>query len=129
MAEIHTEKTVLTTMCAMLNIHEKNIRNNATINRHIRSTFGCTADVVAVIWNLLMKNFEVHKYTKLKNLLWMCSYFKTYLEYEHYAIIYGVTEKTFRYWVWYLADLVSKLKIVSKISTRGYFENCTNKFY
>jgi hypothetical protein len=129
MSEIHTEQTVQTAMLALLKLNKKKINSNATINRVIRNSFGCTADVVAVVWNKLIVNFEMHKFAKIKNLLWMCSYFKSYLEYEHYATIYNCTEKTFRYWVWYLAELVSKLEIVSRHCGTRKIIFFTNKFY
>jgi hypothetical protein len=48
-----TEQDVLVVMLSLLNLSTRNINDNTTINRRIRNHFGCTADTVATVWNLL----------------------------------------------------------------------------
>jgi hypothetical protein len=108
------EAIVTTAMFKIMNMADSNIKNNTAINRIIRNTFGCTADVVAVVWNLLVKQCNLTKATKLYHLLWMLSYMKSYGEYEYYAVMYKCSEKSFREWVWLLAKLVANLHVVSK---------------
>jgi hypothetical protein len=101
-------------MMQMMNLHERSINCTTTINRHIRNTFGVTADVVVVIWEKIKENNQLNKKTRVKHVLWMLCYFKTYNEYEQYCNMFCTSEKTFRTWIWYIAGIVANLDIVSK---------------
>jgi hypothetical protein len=110
----YTTENVQLIMLSMMNIDNRNITCETTINRHIRNSFGITADVVVVIWDILQSQYELLKNTRIKHVLWMLCYFKTYNEYEQYCNIFGVSDKTFRTWIWYVTGLVCRLDIVSK---------------
>jgi hypothetical protein len=57
-----TEAAVSTIMFILMNMTDKKIKCNTTINRRIRSTFGCTADVIDVVWTKLAETQKLSKY-------------------------------------------------------------------
>jgi hypothetical protein len=59
-----TESIVLSAMFKLMNMADRKIINNTAINRLVCNTFGITADVVAVVWNLLVKNVIYHNRQK-----------------------------------------------------------------
>jgi hypothetical protein len=118
-----TENEVIKSMMILMNMEETNIKNKFTINRCIRNHFGIEAAVVLCVWKLLYKQYnELPTCMRIKHLLWMFSYFKSYGEYEQYCTRYKCAANTFRSWVWYLAKLVAELDIVSIYMY--FFLNC-----
>jgi hypothetical protein len=81
------------------------------------NSFGINATIAAVVWNTLNNAVTLEQGARLEYLFWMLSYFKSYGEWDQYSVKYGVDTKTFSSWVWYFANLVSKLKVVSTFTT------------
>jgi hypothetical protein len=64
-------------MFNLLNMADKNIKLITAINRLIRNMFGCTADVVAAVWNLL-KVLIYQNVQKITHLLCLLAYMQSY---------------------------------------------------
>jgi hypothetical protein len=67
-------------MFNLLNMANKNIKLITAINRLIRNMFGCTADVVAAVWNLL-KVLIYQNVQKITHLLCLLAYMQSYQNY------------------------------------------------
>jgi hypothetical protein len=117
---VYTVDTIVVVMFKMMNMASSNITCETTINRRIRSSFGVTADVVLAIWQILIKKGKLKEKTRIKHLLYMLAYFKTYAAYEVFSSRFQCTEKTFSTWVWYMADQVATLDIVSTSTIDTY---------
>jgi hypothetical protein len=109
------EEVVVNTMLQLLDMTETKIKSEVTINRIIKNHFGFDACIILHVWKLMHDTFgnSLPNNLRVKHILWMFSYFKTYCEYEQYATRYKCSPVTFRTWVWYVARLVSQLEIVS----------------
>jgi hypothetical protein len=119
---IYNEGQVTTAMLTMINLADRNINSSVQIQRHFRNNFGVTAATVVTLWTKLNDMCEIPTNARIKHLLWMLSYFKTYGEYEQYCNWYKCAASTFRSWVWYFAKMVSELHVVSKVVL--YFLKC-----
>jgi hypothetical protein len=104
---------VLKEMLLLANIGQTNIQNEIEIRRLLRSMFGFDAEVVALVWNMLEQRKVLVSGAKIKYLLYMCCFLKTYLTYDQYRVMFGVSYPTFKSWVWYFAGHISKLDVVS----------------
>jgi hypothetical protein len=108
-----TDNQVLQEMMIEMGIFNSGIHNRYEILRMVRSCFGFDPSTVALVWNMLVERELLFEYARLKYLLYMCCFMKTYLTYEQYRVMFGVSYPTFKSWVWYFGSLVSKLEIVS----------------
>jgi hypothetical protein len=88
-----------------------------TINRLLRNHYGVLPYVVLHIWELLLRN-EINPNTRLKHVLWMFYYFKTYGEYEQTSVKLNVSKTTLWSWIWYVAKDISELEIVCKTNIK-----------
>jgi hypothetical protein len=100
----------------MLTLMMLDSRNNCAkkINRHCRNAFGFDSHVVCIVWNLVINGGAVDLSTySIKHLLWMLAYFKGYEEEDEYIRKFKCCGNNFRNKVWYLAERVASLEIVS----------------
>jgi hypothetical protein len=107
----YNEDEVRSIMLILLNTKNNNICDN-TITRLLRSHYGVLPVVVLHIWNVIKNNLPIN--ARVKHLLWMFAYCKSYGEYEHYSTMFKVSIPSFSSWVWQIAKLVGQMEIVSK---------------
>jgi hypothetical protein len=108
-----TGDEVLRQMMLHMGIANSRIRNHHEIVRLVRSVYGFDATTVASVWNMLVRQNLLLDYARVKYILYMCCYMKTYNTFEQYRVMFGVSIPTFKSWVWYFARLIAKLGIVS----------------
>ena len=90
----------------------RQISSEKTIQRQFRSWFGLDPTLCVVVWNkLIVSNCFEHASANLNpnHLLWTLHFFKVYNSEENNAGRVGVSEKTFRKWVWIYAKGISNL--------------------
>jgi hypothetical protein len=84
-----------------------------------RALFGVSSDVCSHVWEYIItfQPDNVPKKTKPDHLLWCLLFLKTYDSETVLSTVVGVTEKTFRLWVWRLIAAISSLydHVVSNI--------------
>jgi len=81
--------------------------------RQFVSMFGCTLDIVMVVWKKLVLHEMLPNDAKVKHLLWCLSFLKVYGSEYVMSSMFRCTEKTMRKWVWLFIDKLSSLEIVS----------------
>lgn len=94
---------------------------NGSINlreRRFRSLFGVSAEVTAILWNILHPTLD--QYARPVQLLWTLYFLKQYSPEHNNAYLWGCTEKTFRKWCWYFINKISKLKLVRYLLQNGF---------
>jgi hypothetical protein len=116
--KMKTEDDVVVIIYDVLGLNKTKIKCNATIHRIIRSYFGFSPNVVAAVWNKIIDTCTLVKSARIKHLLWMLAYFKSYNEYEFYLQIFTCSKPTFMSWVWYFAKVVAELEVVSTITKK-----------
>ena len=90
----------------------RNISSEKTMQRQFRSWFGLGPKLCLVVWNKLIASscFECTSANpNPKHLLWTLHFLKVYSSEENNAGRVGVSEKTFRKWVWIYAEGISNL--------------------
>jgi hypothetical protein len=122
-----TENDVMVIINKMLLLDQRNISCNETINRMIRNRFGTSALTISDVWNRIVDTCTLPDKARLKHLLWMFLYFKTYSEYEVYTTLYNTSKPNFISWVWYFAKCVAELDVVSYLCKMDFLtiHNCT----
>jgi hypothetical protein len=108
-----TAVTIKSEMLLLLNLTTTSIANEESIERSIRATFGFDPSTVALVWNMLVAHNVLPRGTKVKYLLYMCSYFKIYATLDVHCRMFKVTYPTFSSWVWFFAKAIANLNIVS----------------
>jgi hypothetical protein len=108
-----TTQEVYVEMYKLAKLHKKKLTNNNEIERHLRSAFGFDAVTIALTWNMLVKFIVMPNCARIKYLLYMCSFLKTNCTYSYYSQFFEVSYRTFYTWVWYFAENVAKLPVVS----------------
>jgi hypothetical protein len=84
-------------------------------NRCFNAIFGCSPKVTARLWNGLVEQRKVPSGGKVMHLLWTLAFLKLYDTESVYCTMFGVTEKTFRKWVWKFVDNISTIKLVRTV--------------
>ena len=109
-----TPSKVEKTMLELMTFEKHNITSVDKVTRHCRSAFGFESHIVCIVWNLLIQqgNVDIKVYSVV-NLLWMLAYFKGYSEEDEYICKFSCSGNSFRQKVWYLAERVAGLDIVS----------------
>jgi len=82
--------------------------------RQFISMFGCTLDIVMIVWRKLVLQEMLPDDARVKHLLWTLAFLKVYGSEYVMASMFRCTEKTMRKWVWLFIDKMSSLEIVSK---------------
>jgi hypothetical protein len=82
------------------------------LDRRFRSAFGAGIVVVVKLWNLLVDQNLLPAKPHVRHILWMLAFLKSYLPEEEYRRQYGVTEKTYRKWVWIYMEACSNIYLV-----------------
>jgi hypothetical protein len=121
-----TPEHVFDHMLLLCNLQNKKITNGKQLARHIRSTFGFDPETVVETWNRLQFHYRLPANARIKHLLFMCVFFKSYGTYDHYSQIYNVSYRTFFTWVWFFAELVANLSVVSRTGTKKFLFLHTN---
>jgi hypothetical protein len=100
------EELVVNTMLILLNMTTTQINSEATIHRLFKNHFGFDASIILLVWNSLHETYSntLPHNLRVKHLLWMFAYFKTYCEYEQYTTRFKCSPVTFRTWIWHLAS-------------------------
>lgn len=73
------------------------------------SYFGVIAQVLAVVWKLLIKNNAL-KGSVFEHLLWVCMLIKQYTGDRSLSKAAGVDRKTFQKWAWKMISTISWLE-------------------
>ena len=76
--------------------------------RRYRSILGISPEDTLIVWNKIDPSSS-----ELVHLLWALNFLTQYTVECNGAFIWGCDEKTYRKWVWYFLDKISKLQIVS----------------
>ena len=85
-----------------------------------RGCFGTSPRTCRVIWMLLKRKSDFDNFSSKKHLLWALNYLKTNCS-EHSAhATFGMDEKTFRHWKYYMVKKIAELD-------RVRFANAKNK--
>ena len=100
-------------MIEVANHDSTRIRSKTTIERVLRGLFGYDPETVAFTWNMLHTRELIERGTDIKYMLYMCMYFKGYDTYVAYSSRLGCDAGIFATWVWFLAERVAQLDIVS----------------
>ena len=112
---------------------KKNRKTNESRNaRQFVALFGTTPDICLIIWNMLFDGWT--KYTtnpKPLHLLWLFRFMKSYNSWDSHATEMTVDSKTFRKWIWFYLEGVSKLipKVVSYKSFISFEYTITHTFF
>jgi hypothetical protein len=106
-------------MLDVMMLDKRNITSSEKITHHCRNAFGFESHIVCLVWNLILNegSVDVTVYSVL-HLLWMLAYFKGYSEEEEYICKFKCCGNIFREKVWYLADCVASIQIVSILKIR-----------
>lgn len=99
--------------------------SDQTMMRKYRSYFGISPYVTVLLW-IRVKN-RVNQSTRPLHMLWALFFVKNYWTEHSNAMLWKCDEKTFRKRVWYVLEVVSKLPLVSEVSSfniliKNYFE-------
>jgi hypothetical protein len=96
-----------------------------TVNKHFVASFGLDDLVVARTWNELSCTNLLPSGGKVKHLLWMLSYFKTFSSFTKLSREFKVAICTMRTWVWVFAEAVARMShIVSTVRSTKYTSYC-----
>ena len=82
-----------------------------TSKKRFKALYGTYPEVVFYVWNQLIIKKIIEKYdlNRLKRFFFMFDFLKNYCVEHRCAIDFGVDEKTYRKWVWFYIEKVSKL--------------------
>ena len=82
-----------------------------TQKRRYKSLFGCSSEITAKLWNLLLRLMSVIKLgCQPQHLLWTLLFLKQYASETVLCELCGCDEKTLRKWVWLMLDMIVELK-------------------
>ena len=97
-------------------------RSVQTTKKRFKALYGTDSEVIFYVWNQLIINEIIEKYDKnrLKRFFLMFDFLKNYCIEHRCAMDFGIDEKTYRKWVWFYLEKVSKLtnNVVRKIIRR-----------
>ena len=86
--------------------------------KRFKGLYGTYPEVIFYVWDQLIRKNVIEKYDlrRLKRFFFMFDFLKNYCIEHHCAIDFSVDEKTYRKWVWYYLEKVSKItnSVVSK---------------
>jgi hypothetical protein len=105
------------------------VTSRVTRQKRFRSLFGVSSDVCSHVWEYAFVNATIPAKAKPEHLLWCLLFMKTYDSEAVLSTVVGVSEKTFRLWVWRLLEAISLLydKIVSFID--DFFNSIAHHLY
>jgi hypothetical protein len=78
-------------------------------DKRFRALFGVSCDVCSHVWEYVNAFEAASTKARPHHLLWCLLFVKTYASEAALSTIVGVTEKTFRLWVWRLIASISSL--------------------
>jgi hypothetical protein len=88
------------------------VTGKSTKETRFRALFGVSSDVCSHVWEYIVTlNPTTMAKTKPEHLLWCLLFLKTYNSEAVLSTVVGVTEKTFRLWVWRLIAVISCLYV------------------
>ena len=85
-------------------------RSHTTFIRKFRAHFGTTPQICEKLWKMLDPCDQINERAKLKHLLWALLFMKIYGTESVLSSLVGVSEKTFRKWVWLFVEAISYLE-------------------
>jgi hypothetical protein len=102
---------------AIMREHITSNRNlsNGLLNRRCVAKFGCTPDLVHLLWNEIVRYGTLPEKSTFKHLLWTLDFLKTYNTYSFYASQYKVAENTFMKWTWKFILAIARMKHLVRI--------------
>jgi len=83
--------------------------SNGLVNRRCVAKFGCTPELVHLLWNELVWKEVLPEKCSFKHLLWSLDFLKTYNTYSFYAAQYKVAENTFMKWIWKFIVAIARM--------------------
>lgn len=86
----------------------------AVAGRRFRALIGVSPAVCATVWSMLRASLPPK--ASPAHLLWALLFLKVYATEHTSSIIAGADEKTFRKWSWAFAQLISNLRVVSRLN-------------
>lgn len=116
---IYSKEAIRFIMMQELNIAKKRW-SPLSITRHFISAFGTEEVVVCRIWEELHKSGNMPKGGKVKHLLWMLAYFKTYSTMINLSRDFGVAECTMRPWIWCFAEAIARMDHIVSLKATVY---------
>lgn len=82
-------------------------------SRQFKACFGCSPNIVSIIWKELEQRRFIGK-AQGKHFLWFLMMCKVYPSESIASLLVGSTEKTYRKWCHHFLCVVPRLKLVSK---------------
>jgi hypothetical protein len=90
--------------------------NDAAVDALFRGCFGCSVNVVTIVWNLLVVQLKVPAKGVPKHVFWALALMKSYRTEAVYSAWFHVDAFTFRKWAWAFILAMSRLDVVSIFS-------------
>ena len=90
-------------------------RTHKTNVRFFRSAYGSSPEVCSHTWEYLIHYKVAPEKAEPEHLLWALMFLKSYATEAFLSALVGVSEKTFRKWIWQMINSISGIynKIVS----------------
>jgi hypothetical protein len=95
-----------------------------TTLRRFVACFGCSPEACDLIWECLDLQGKLPPRAAPKHLFWMLFFLKVYPTESVAAVHFQCDEKTFRFWVWTMADAVRSLNMVRTNATSNNCGTC-----
>jgi len=88
------------------------------VGRTFIALFGLRPFTIFKLWRLIVEESGRDFHFSPKHLMWALLFLRTYAKEEMLATLVGVTEKTFRRWVWLI---VGKLAAIDSLVSEGRY--------